>query len=100
MAARLNYGWRLFATGMSFVVFGICGMLFSILAYPLVCLWPHAASRQRAVTTVIHYFFRALVAALKWTGHRRGQSSDVSRRSSAALAGTVGLLRGEERTLG
>jgi hypothetical protein len=68
MTARLDYGWRLFATGMSFVVFGICGLLFSILAYPLACLWPHAASRQRAVTTLIHWFFRALVAALQWTG--------------------------------
>jgi 1-acyl-sn-glycerol-3-phosphate acyltransferase len=68
MTARINVGWRLFATGMSFVVFGICGLLFSILAYPLTRLWPHAASRQRAVTTVIHWFFRALVAELQWTG--------------------------------
>jgi 1-acyl-sn-glycerol-3-phosphate acyltransferase len=67
MTARLDYGWRLFATGMSFVVFGLCGLLFSILAYPLARLWPHAASRQRAVTALIHGFFRTLVAALQWT---------------------------------
>ncbi|WP_175948549.1 lysophospholipid acyltransferase family protein [Burkholderia pyrrocinia] len=68
MIARLDYGWRLFATGMSFVVFGMCGLLFSIVAHPLACLWPHAASRQHAVTTLIHWFFRALVTALRRVG--------------------------------
>jgi 1-acyl-sn-glycerol-3-phosphate acyltransferase len=68
MTARLDYGWRLVATGMSFVVFGVCGLLFSLLAYPLARLWPHPASRQCIVTTLIHWFFRALVAALQRTG--------------------------------
>ncbi|CAN0624311.1 Phospholipid/glycerol acyltransferase [Burkholderia multivorans] len=68
MAARLNYGWRLFATGMSFTVFGVCGVLFSIVAFPLAHLWPHRASRRRAVTTVIHRFFRVLVAVLQRIG--------------------------------
>ena len=35
MNARLNYGWRLVATGMSFVAFGVCGLLFSVLVFPL-----------------------------------------------------------------
>lgn len=68
MKARLNYGWRLVATGMSFVVFGVCGLLFSMLVFPLAWLWPHRASRQRMVTTIIHWFFRALVAVLQWIG--------------------------------
>ena len=46
MKARLNYGWRLVATGMSFVVFGVCGLLFSLLVFPLAWLWPHRASRE------------------------------------------------------
>jgi len=64
MSARLDYGWRLFATGMSFAVFGFCGLLFSLIVFPLAVLWPHRASRQRAVTTIIHWFFRALVLHL------------------------------------
>jgi 1-acyl-sn-glycerol-3-phosphate acyltransferase len=68
MKARLNHGWRLVATGMSFVVFGVCGLLFSVLVFPLAWLWPHRASRQRMVTTIIHWFFRALVAFLQWVG--------------------------------
>lgn len=68
MNARCNYLWRFCATGMAFVVFGICGVLFSVLVFPFAWLWPHRASRQRVVTTVIHWFFRALVAVLRRIG--------------------------------
>ena len=68
MSARLDHGWRLFATGFSFALFGACGLLFSLIVFPLASVWPHRASRQRAVTTVIHWFFRALVAALQRAG--------------------------------
>ncbi|CAB3781019.1 lysophospholipid acyltransferase family protein [Paraburkholderia fynbosensis] len=68
MTARLDYLWRFCATGMAFVIFGVCGMLFSVLVFPLAWLWPHRASRQRAVTGVIHWFFRALVAVLRRIG--------------------------------
>lgn len=68
MSVRSSRGWRLFATGLSFTVFGLSGLLFSVLVFPFASLWPHRASRQRAVTTVIHWFFRALVDALKRMG--------------------------------
>ena len=68
MTARLDYLWRFCATGMAFAMFGVCGVLFSVLVFPLAWLWPHRASRQRAVTTVIHWFFRALVAMLRRVG--------------------------------
>ena len=118
MTARLDYAWRFFATGMAFVVFGICGVLFSVLVFPLAWLWPHRASRQRAVTSVIHWFFRALVAVLqrigvmelevsgargvaRWRpGDRRRQSPDLPRRDGAAVADAARLLRREERALG
>jgi 1-acyl-sn-glycerol-3-phosphate acyltransferase len=68
MSARLDYLWRFCATGLAFVVFGVCGVLFSVLVFPLAWLWPHRASRQHAVTVVIHRFFRALVAVLRGLG--------------------------------
>jgi 1-acyl-sn-glycerol-3-phosphate acyltransferase len=46
----------------------VCGFLFSAIVFPLAWLWPHRASRQRAVTAVIHGFFRALVAVLQFVG--------------------------------
>lgn len=68
LTTRINKAWRLVATGLAFVVFGICGVLFSIIVFPLAWLWPHRASRQRTVTFIIHWFFRALVRALQWLG--------------------------------
>jgi 1-acyl-sn-glycerol-3-phosphate acyltransferase len=68
VTARLDYVWRFCATGMAFAMFGACGVLFSVLVFPLAWLWPHRVSRQRAVTTVIHWFFLALVAMLRRVG--------------------------------
>jgi 1-acyl-sn-glycerol-3-phosphate acyltransferase len=68
MTARLDYLWRFCATGLAFVMFGVCGLLFSVLVFPLAWLWPHRASRQRLVTGVIHWFFRALVGMLRRIG--------------------------------
>jgi len=39
-----------------------------VLVFPFAWLWPHRASRQRGVTSVIHGFFRALVAVLQRIG--------------------------------
>jgi 1-acyl-sn-glycerol-3-phosphate acyltransferase len=86
MRARLDYGWRLFATAFSFVVFGVCGLLFSLIAFPLAAIWPHRASRQRAVTTVIHWFFRALVAALQRAGVMELDAAGVQALRSGAPA--------------
>ncbi|MDE1183532.1 lysophospholipid acyltransferase family protein [Paraburkholderia sp.] len=80
MTPRLDYLWRLFATGLAFVVFGVCGLLFSVLVFPFAWLWPHRASRQRAVTFVIYCFFRLLVAVLQ---HARVMRVDAS--GAAAL---------------
>ncbi|WP_345811312.1 lysophospholipid acyltransferase family protein [Paraburkholderia sp. PREW-6R] len=79
MTARLDYLWRFGATGMAFVVFGVCGVLFSGLVFPLAWLWPHRATRQRAVTSVIHWFFRALVAVLQRIGVMEVEASGVER---------------------
>jgi 1-acyl-sn-glycerol-3-phosphate acyltransferase len=68
MRARADFCWRLFATGASFVVFGVCGLLFSVLVFPIASIWPRRVSRQRAVTAVIHVFFRTLVGALQKSG--------------------------------
>jgi len=68
MIARLDHAWRLVATALAFAAFGLCGLLFSVVAFALAGVWPHRASRERAVTYVIHRFFGALVAALQRAG--------------------------------
>ncbi|MBU9559370.1 1-acyl-sn-glycerol-3-phosphate acyltransferase [Burkholderia multivorans] len=79
MTARLDYGWRLFATGASLAFFALCGFVFSLLAIVAAALWPHRCSRQRGVTLVIHYFFRALVALLQRIGVMKVELTGVER---------------------
>jgi 1-acyl-sn-glycerol-3-phosphate acyltransferase len=66
--ARLEYGWRWLSTGACLAAFGISGLLFSLVLFPLGLLWPHKASRTRAVTRLIHLFFRFLIATLQCLG--------------------------------
>jgi len=66
--ARFNYGWRWFATGASLLGFGLCGLLFSLVLFPLGWLWPHKVTRTRAVTGLIYLFFRILVSTLQRVG--------------------------------
>jgi len=69
--ARLDYGWRWFATGASMVGFGLSGLLFSLVLFPLGLLWPHRATRTRAVTGLIHLFFSILMGTLQRLGVMR-----------------------------
>lgn len=68
LTARCDWTWRLIMTATAFAGFGICGAIFSLALFPLLVLWPHRASRQRAVTAVIHIFFRLLVGVLRAVG--------------------------------
>ncbi|PLZ04286.1 1-acyl-sn-glycerol-3-phosphate acyltransferase [Burkholderia sp. WAC0059] len=75
---RLDYGWRFVATGLSFAAFGLCGVLFSVFVFPFALCWPHEASRCRAVTALIHGFFRVLVAILQTIGVMTLETSGVA----------------------
>ncbi|WP_250535527.1 lysophospholipid acyltransferase family protein [Caballeronia sp. AZ10_KS36] len=59
-----DYYWRLVATALAFTTFGICGLGFSLIVFPIASVWPHRASKQRIIAGIIHAFFRALVAVL------------------------------------
>lgn len=74
IATKLNYGWRLFATGLSFVLFGLGGVLIP----PVATLWirltsANPAERQRRARWLIHRTFRLYVhmmralGVLRWT---------------------------------
>src|ERR1700744_2545088 len=68
MLARIDRGWRTFATGASFAGFCLCGFLFSVLLFPAFLLLRHQRSRRRAATATVHLFFRALTGMLRRVG--------------------------------
>jgi 1-acyl-sn-glycerol-3-phosphate acyltransferase len=69
MKKRLDYYWRLFATGLSFSVFGIGGFLLWVLVFPILNVIPGSPlnKRQRAQKCV-HYSFYIFIGLM----HRIG----------------------------
>jgi len=66
---RLNYYWRLFATGLNFATFGLGGLLTAVFVMPWVRLWPGTPDqRDRRGRQVVHYLFRFFVAQMCLTG--------------------------------
>jgi 1-acyl-sn-glycerol-3-phosphate acyltransferase len=61
--------WRVLATGLSFAMFGIGGLVLRVLVFPLLTLAVrHPARRVAAARTVIRWAFRAFVALMRGLG--------------------------------
>jgi 1-acyl-sn-glycerol-3-phosphate acyltransferase len=69
MIDRLNYYWRLFATGFSFFSFGVGGLILRVLVFPVLNFLPSKGDqkRQRAQLSV-HYSFYLFIGLM----HRLG----------------------------
>jgi 1-acyl-sn-glycerol-3-phosphate acyltransferase len=69
IAQRLNHGWRLFATGLSFTIFGIGGLIIPLLATPWITLTSTTpAQRQARARLFIHRTFRAYIHMMRALG--------------------------------
>lgn len=72
MKASLNYAWRLFVTGMAFVLFGLGGMVMSIVVVPLLYVLPGGApARIRRARHLVTASFAGLVHTLAFFGVMR-----------------------------
>ncbi|RYY73825.1 MAG: 1-acyl-sn-glycerol-3-phosphate acyltransferase [Gammaproteobacteria bacterium] len=66
---RLNYGWRLFATGLSFTLFGLGGVIVPLIATPWIKLTSrNAEQRQRRARLLIHRTFRLFIHTMRFLG--------------------------------
>lgn len=69
MLERLERGWRVFATGLSFALFGIGGLVLRILVFPLLSLVVRQRARQmQAARSIIRLAFRFFVATMRALG--------------------------------
>lgn len=65
----LNYYWRLFATGLSFALFGLGGVLIPLLATPWIKLTSRTPeARQRRARLLIHRTFRLFIHIMRTLG--------------------------------
>ena len=69
MFKRINYYWRLFATGLSFSVFGIGGFLLWVVVFPLLNSIPGSRAQKRVrAQKCVHYSFFLFIGLM----HRIG----------------------------
>ena len=68
MKSRLNAVWRLFATGASFTLFGLGGLLFGVLAFPPLLLITDRMLRRRIARRAIQKMFRFFIEFMRIFG--------------------------------
>ncbi|MGH8462003.1 MAG: lysophospholipid acyltransferase family protein [Stenotrophobium sp.] len=69
LAARLNYGWRVIATGLSFALFGIGGILLSLTLFPLArLLSANSDTTRRRTQFIMHASWRVFIGFMKYAG--------------------------------
>lgn len=69
MSGRLDFGWRLLATGFCFAGFGIGGAILGMALFPLIAAWPAArATRLRWTQGLVRSAFRLFLASVQILG--------------------------------
>lgn len=69
LIAKLNYGWRLFATGLSFVCFGLGGLLLWGLVFPVLSMLPKSPRQKASLgQRVVHYSFYVFIGLMHGLG--------------------------------
>jgi len=80
MLDACGHVWRMLATGLSFALFGLGGLLLRVLVFPLLSLCVRAPqARVRAARTVIRVSFRAFVGIMRGLGVLRYEVSGLDK---------------------
>src|SRR5437016_3675731 len=86
MVQRLNRCWRMAATGFSFLVFGVGGLLLRIAVFPLLSLCIRERRlRVLAARHVILVLFRVFVGLMRWLRVLRYDISGLERLQRQGL---------------
>ena len=65
---KLNSAWRVFATGASFTLFGLGGLLFGLMAFPPLLLISDRERRRRIARRGIARMFRFFIEFMRVFG--------------------------------
>jgi len=66
---KLNYYWRVIATGFCFASFGIGGLFLSVIVFPVINLLPiHINTSRRIAQRIVHYSFRFFLWEMQFVG--------------------------------
>jgi len=80
----MGKNWRIVATFVSFLIFGLGGLIFPLVARPLLWLFVRdTAKRNRLGKTCIHYSFRAFVEIMQFLGVLKYKVSGLEQLSTS-----------------
>jgi 1-acyl-sn-glycerol-3-phosphate acyltransferase len=86
MFKRLAQLWRLFATGLSFILFGIGGLLIPLVIVPVILLFSaDEQTRYRRGKALIHHLFRFYITVMKSLGVLTYETHDLDKLKQAQL---------------
>lgn len=64
---QLNYGWRVLATGFCFCLFGLGGLVLSLIIFPIQKLLINEQKQQKKIARqTVHYTFKLFIAIMSW----------------------------------
>jgi 1-acyl-sn-glycerol-3-phosphate acyltransferase len=102
MSKAISYYWRLFATGLCFVVFGLGGALFGMVVFPIMRLVPGApGAHRRRVRSCFRVYMRCFVGLMRGVGvltyefegtERLGQPGQIILANHPSLIDVLFLL--------
>jgi 1-acyl-sn-glycerol-3-phosphate acyltransferase len=76
----INKLWRILATGLSFSIFGLGGIVLTITAVPILYLLPSSErQREQRAKRLIHYAFRAFMETMKFLGIMTYHIEDIEK---------------------
>ncbi len=86
MLTILNHGWRWFGTALSFLIFGIGGVLLPVCVVPVLYLLPgDQRRREQRAQRVIHHAFRGYIGIMKGLGVLTYQIDGIEKLRDAQL---------------
>ncbi|AGC44625.1 hypothetical protein MYSTI_03313 [Myxococcus stipitatus DSM 14675] len=86
MLERLDYVWRVLATGFCFATFGLGGLALRVLYFPLLSLFVrHKPRRTRLARLAVHYSFRFFIELMRMSGVLRYRVEGVEKLSRSGL---------------
>lgn len=78
----LNRYWRIFATGLSFAIFGIGGLILTILLLPVLALSKDSASRRKYGKKLLKKSFQSFLWGMQFLGVMNLQTLSMDRLKS------------------
>lgn len=86
MLARINYAWRLFGTAISFIVFGLGGLLIPITVVPVLrCLPGDDLTLARRTQRLFYHLFRRYINMMRFLGVLSYEVKNVEKLDDARL---------------